>query len=38
MDVCLFKAKIHYSIQIVTHLKTSTSAINKEFQRTFINI
>jgi len=37
MDVC-FKAKFHLSFQIVPHQKNATSAINKEFQRTFIKI
>jgi len=36
LSIC--RAKIHFSIQIATHQKTSSSAIIKEFQRTFINI
>jgi hypothetical protein len=31
------KAKIQFSIQIVTLQKNATSAINKEFQRTLFN-
>jgi len=37
MHVCFYKAKFQHPIQIVTQQKTPESAINKEFQRTFIN-
>jgi len=38
MDDCFYKAKFHFSIQIVTHQKNATNGINKGLQRMFKKI
>jgi len=38
MEDCFYKAKFHLSIQIVTHQKNATNAINKDFKRTIKKI